>query len=225
LNVIVPTPSALQVTAGFCSSMYDDTNLILQQDVAMQLLDLESDTWYAVYVGAADASISGNDAQVYVSTNFNELPLISTTRARRIGWIRTAFNSSNLLRLQQQGDGIRRSTFFLDPFPFFNFGPASAPLGIDEFITLADVPPTANSCTIQIELQFSSPPFPTDPLSMQLGNQIVTFSSEQEYQLVTVTVPLLSTFIPQRILLRTMFNGYAGAFRLTMSLLRFVDDL
>jgi len=230
LRVDVTDASSAIARPGFCSSVYDDGN-ILSQDQTLQvtLVAKAPNTWYAIYV-ADDSPVGTYNPQLIISENAAEIP--DFRRQRRIGWARTKLLSSEFFTSEQEGSGVSRTTIYMEPADQITLSLANA---VPVSFRLGLIPPTADRTQIQVTAVFAQPgPLPDTVFQITVESvfqgvpsfTVLTFIPQQSYQIQTMTIPVNSALIPASIRVRANFDG-AGVPNpeCTFSILQYVEDL
>lgn len=206
------TSTSLRLLPGACASQNGVYNVDIFEPQFLSNfagVTFQPSTWYAVY------ATNKPEQPILISPNFPEPKLtqseIETMFFRRVGFAQTMADPTQFVACVQSGPETRRTMTFTNPEYFAQSlelkDGAVFPLPLDM------VAPTANSCTLEVELFFDNPTDPTPAITLTFGSfhQIITFKNNQSYQIVQLLLQLSEVFIPRATTLSCQFNTpYSG---------------
>lgn len=226
--------TTLTLDPGACASVYAQHNLISDSTQSWSTQDqkLDPDTWYAVFVANPDIAVDPNAAEIVLSRNYPEITdrtQFKLNKVRRIGFVRTKADPTRFVQVTQTGPETRRTYTFAQP----NETNISLNIGNNTTITLplTLVAPTANTCTMQVQLQFVDAAFlaqiPAVTLHFNTSHKLV-FGARQTYQLLTSSLFLNTSIIPQNFTVSVSYDdtSYTGPTPLfVFTILDFTTDI
>ena len=223
-------PNVIFATPGFCSSVYNNGNII-SQEATLEVIPIPIvlNSWYAIYI-ADDSPVGTYSPELVASTNAAEIA--DFPRQRRVGWARSKFLATEFFRSEQEGSGVRRTTIYMEPADEDTLNMTNA---VPIPFRLELIPPTTTECQLQITAVFPQPgPLPATFFQLTIESEfervvattVLTLIPQQSYQVQTITLPVDSSLIPARITARANWDG-AGVPNptCTFSILQYVEDL
>jgi hypothetical protein len=225
-NVSTDANSVISVTSGYAESVFYESTLILQNDTALPFPPAASEVWYGVFVGAPDIvdvpiETRANNAQVFISANYVTAPQLQTTLCRRVGWVRTKPQSSDLWQMSQTGDSVRRTTQYKERAECFV---SILDPNIPQQFLLALVPPNVSEVSFEIFVQQVGGFLPSSNFTVVFNDAYAVHCfGQQQFQIQNITIPIIDNDrIPLQI--RLVSNASTNM-QFQLSVTSFTEDL